>query len=242
MSSPFEGNTCSAPAERSARMRDIVLERVPRKQPIQVLDVGCGTGMLAFRLAEALPDATVTGVDISAANIAAAEAHRPAQAGGDRIRFVRADYLEHQTPPVDVIVTDTVLHFVRARPLDVWSKLARDLRPGGLLVCAMAYDCLHNSVLTGIRRTLRAVRSGSVDSLLIGLGRLAYGRSMGDTLIRERIEYMYIPAEQVMSNATESLTTSVGLSVIARHDMPGASATQLKQQVTVFQKGSHGRS
>ena len=129
---------------------------------------------------------------------------------------------------------------MRARPVDLWTKLARDVRPGGLLVCAMAYDCLHNRVLDGARRTLRAVRGGPVDSLLMGLGRLAYGRSMDDALIRERIEYMYIPPEQFMSHATESQTRSVGLGLIARHDMPGASATQLKQQVSVFQKDLRG--
>jgi SAM-dependent methyltransferase len=240
MSSPFEANTCSAPAERSARMRDIVLERAPRGQPLRMLDVGCGTGMLVFRLAEALPAAAVTGVDISPANIAVAEAHRPAWAGHERVQFVCADYLQHAVAPVDVIVTDTVLHFMRARPGDLWSKLARDLQPGGVLVCAMAYDCLHNRLLSGARRTLRAVRGGLVDSLLMGLGRLAYGRAMDDALIRERIEYMYIPPEQLMSPATEAQTRSVGLRLVARHEMPGASATQLKQQVSVFQKEPRG--
>jgi SAM-dependent methyltransferase len=223
-------------------MRDIVLERVPRGQPLDILDVGCGAGMLAFRLADALPDARVTGVDISPANIEAAEAHRQGAAGADRIRFVRADYLAYEAAPVDVIVTDTVLHFMRARPVDVWTRLARDLRPGGLLVCAMAYDCLHNRVLSSARRTLRAIRGGPVDSLLMALGRFVYGRAMDDSLIRERIEYMYIPPEQLMSTATASLTTSVGLGLIASHEMPGASATQLKQRVSVFQKEPRGRS
>ena len=241
MPGPFEGHTCSAPAERSARMRDVILERVPRGKRLLILDVGCGTGVLAFTLAEALPDATVTGVDISAANIETAETHRRSQAGGDRVRFMRADYLQHDLSPVDVIVTDTVLHFMRARPIDLWAKLAGDLRPGGVLVCAMAYDCLHNRVLTGVRRALRAIRGRPVESLMMALGRLAYGRSMDERLIRERIEYMFIPPEQVMSNATESLTTSVGLRLIARHDLPGVSATQLKQRVSVFHKDLDAR-
>jgi SAM-dependent methyltransferase len=242
MSTPFEANTCSAPAERSARMRDIVLERAPRGGPLQILDVGCGTGALAFRLAESLPEAIVTGVDISPANIRAAEARRRAAPGGDRVRFVRADYLEHETAPVDIIVTDTVLHFIHARPLDLWTKLARDVRPGGLLVCAMAYDCLHNRALDAARRALRAVRGRPVDWLLMALGRIAYGQSMDDALIRERIEYMYIPPEQLMSSAIESMTRSVGLDLVARHAMPGVSATQLEQRVSVFQKDVRDRS
>jgi SAM-dependent methyltransferase len=238
MTSPFDGNTCSAPAERSARMCDIVVERAPAGRPLDILDVGCGTGVLAGRLAEALDSAMVTGVDISAANIQAAEAQRHGGGSGDRIRFLCGDYLGYDFAPFDVIVTDGVLHFVRARPADVWAKLARDLRPGGVLVCAMAYDCVHNRLLLKARRTLRAVRSGALDSLLMWLGRVAFGRVLNDVLIRERIEYMYIPPEQMMSNVTDSLANSLGLRLLTREEMPGASATQLKQRVSVFRKAS----
>jgi len=242
MPSPFEGNTCSAPAERAARMRDIVAARAPAGRPLQILDVGCGSGVLACALADALPAATVTGVDISPANIQAAEKRRAGARGGDRVHFVGGDYLSYATAPVDIIVTDTVLHFIAAPAAEVWTKLARDVQPGGTLVCAMAYDCLHNRLLGAARRTLRAIRSGPVDSMLMGLGRRAFGDAMDDALIRERIEYMYIPPEQVMTKATESLIASLGLALIAQHEMPGASATQLKQRVSVFQKDSRGRS
>ena len=236
MPTPFDTNTCSAPAERAARMRDIVVEQAPRGQPLRVLDVGCGTGTLALRLAEALPDAAITGIDISPANIRVADAQRASGSAGARVAFVRADYLAFDTPPVEVIVTDTVLHFIRARPRDLWAKLARDLRPGGILVCCMAYDCWHNRVLGVARRALRASRSGPIDAALVGLGRMAYGRAMSDSLIRERVEYMYIPPEQLMSSAIDAHAASLGLRLVGRHEMPGTSATQLRQRVCVFRR------
>src|SRR5438105_643381 len=143
MSSPFETHTCSAPAERSARMRDIVLEHAPRDRAIHALDIGCGTGSLVFHLAAALPLASVIGIDISAANIQIADALRNADPASARVRFSRADYLHYEAsheggPAVDLIVTDTVLHFIAAPPAHLWAKLARDVRAGGLLIACMA--------------------------------------------------------------------------------------------------------
>jgi trans-aconitate methyltransferase len=50
-------------------MRDIVLSHVPHDRAMRVLDVGCGTGSLLFRLANALPFAELVGIDVSPANI-----------------------------------------------------------------------------------------------------------------------------------------------------------------------------
>ena len=66
-------------------MRDVVLEHAPRDKAVAVLDLGCGTGSLIFLLADALPEARVIGIDVSAANIAEAERSRvmldPVKAG-----------------------------------------------------------------------------------------------------------------------------------------------------------------
>jgi len=233
MRTPFDGATCSAPDARAERMRDIVIEHAPRDRSIQVLDVGCGTGALARQIAAALPLATVTGVDISAANIGAAAAAQPA----GRVRFERADYLQYETPPADVIVSDTVLHFIAGRREDLWRKLARDLTSGGVLVCCMAFDCTHNRALGVMRRALRLVRSAPIDALLMALARRAYGGEMNDALLRERTEYMYIPPEQFMTaGVRDDLAPSCGLRAVAELDVAAASATQLKQRVTVFRK------
>jgi trans-aconitate methyltransferase len=217
-------------------MRDIVVAHVPQDRRIRVLDVGCGTGALAFELASTLPQARITGVDVSAANIREAAARQQDGYGVPRVEFEQADYLRYATAPVDVIVTDTVLHFVPGRRDILWNKLHGDLRPGGLLICCMAFDCAHNRLLQVARHGLRRIRSGVLDALLLSAARRAYGHAMNDALLRERIEYMYIPPHQFMSAAIKLRLASAGLRVVAEHDVPAASATQLKQRVTVFRK------
>src|SRR5262249_27456518 len=236
-STPFDAATCSAPETRVARMRDIVVAHAPHDRAIRILDVGCGTGVLAFELASALPHARITGVDVSAANISAAAARRREAPGGARVEFERADYLRYETTPVDVIVSDTVLHFIPGRRDVLWKKLAGDLGPGGALICCMAFDCAHNRMLRAARRGLRAIRSGALDAALLAAARRAYGHEMNDALLRERTEYMYIPPQQFMSTEVRAdLAAAGGLRLIADGAGPTTSLTQLKQRVTIFRK------
>ena len=97
------------------------------------------------RLAALLPQATFTGVDISAANIRSAEIMRR---GGSRRRsgssFVLGDYMAFRDAPFDLILSDGVLHYVDAPDEELAAKLAADLAPGGTLIVAMATDCLYN--------------------------------------------------------------------------------------------------
>jgi trans-aconitate methyltransferase len=218
-------------------MVDLVREHVPRDRAVAVLDVGCGAGPLVFQLAAALPAATLTGVDISAANIRAAESARARHADASRIRFERADYLELAVAPVDIIVADTALHFMRGGPDRLWAKLSGDLRPSGLLVCAMAYDGAYNRAIRFVRRALRAMRSAPIEALVSGAARLAFGRTLTADELSERTEYMYIPPEQLMTATVKTgLAPSLDLDAIDERDVPSASATQLRQRVTVFVK------
>src|SRR5206468_1231544 len=78
----------------------------------------------------------------------------------------------------------------------LWTKLSGELRPSGILVCAMAYDGAYNRRVRALRRVLRRLRSAPVEALVHAAARLAYGRTLDDDRLRERTEYMYIPPEQ----------------------------------------------
>lgn len=241
MTSEFAGTTCSAPAERSERMCDIVVQHVAGNRAFALLDVGCGTGSLVFLLANALPSATLTGLDVSSPNIRAAQAQRARldAATSARIQFEQADYLARPASPVDAIVSDGVLHLIPGDTRALFAKLSGDLRPGGVLVVCMPYDCAWNYAFAMLRRVLRLVRSRALDALILKVGRLLHGNQMDDEGLRERIPYMYIaPRRLAGRRLRETIAPSVGLRLTARHPMASVSLSQLKHEVLVFQKAA----
>jgi SAM-dependent methyltransferase len=233
----FDELTCSAPEPRANRMAEVVLQYAPVDRSIRVLDLGCGTGGLIFRLAHALPRAECVGVDISPANIAAANAARSARAEAARVRFETVDYLSWPAEPFDVISADTVLHMVRGETSALAAKLARDLAPGGVLVTAMPYACAFNSASAVVRKALRSMRGRWTDAAILAIGRLLHGR-MSDRMLRERVHYMYLPPERVMNRALAGVMAAHGLHAIATHPIANTSFAQLKQRITVLRKES----
>jgi SAM-dependent methyltransferase len=233
----YAGRTFSAPAERTNRWCEIVVAQLPGERPIRVLDVGCGTGALVFRLLEALPHAEMTGVDVSAANIRAAEAACAASPGAARARFVQADYLDYTAVPVDAIVSYGVLQLVGGGTRALFQKLARDLVPGGRLIACMPYDCMYNRMFVILRRVLRAFRSPALDSVILRIGRLLHGHEMDDEGLRERIHYMYLPPARVADRALrDQVAPSVGLRMVARYSMKNVSLSQLRHEIIVFER------
>jgi ubiquinone/menaquinone biosynthesis C-methylase UbiE len=97
------------------------------------LEVGCGDGMLARRLARRA--AEVTAIDRDAEMIALARKRTPAAEGapGARVRFVRADFLAYpvEAASYDFACANTVLHHMDFAA--ALSAMARALRPGGRL-------------------------------------------------------------------------------------------------------------
>jgi len=224
-------------------MRDIVLAYVPRDRAIRMLDVGCGTGSLLFRLADALPQASLVGIDISDANIRAAEHGRSERRSGAAaaILFERADYLQYRADPFDAIVSDGVLHLVPGDSGALARKIAHDLKPGGFFVCDMPFACAYNTTFAVVRRLLRGMRSSWTDRAILQIGRALHGREMSDEGLRERIGYMYVPPERVMGERLLRTFESAGLHRIGEHAMKSVSLSQLKHAVTVFERRGEAR-
>jgi ubiquinone/menaquinone biosynthesis C-methylase UbiE len=100
------------------------------------LDVGCGDGMLACRLADRC--AQVTGIDRDPRMIALARARAGARAC---VHFIEADFLTHDFPAAsfDFVCANTSLHHMDFAA--ALMTMARILRPGGrLAVIGLAAD------------------------------------------------------------------------------------------------------
>ena len=99
-----------------------------------VLDIGCGTGTLAVRIARAFPGISITGIDPDPR--ALARAVRKAGRAAVAVRFDRgfADALPYPDASFDRVFSSMMFHHVpRAEKPGVLRETWRVLRPGGRL-------------------------------------------------------------------------------------------------------------
>lgn len=133
----------------------------------RVLDVGTGPGVLLLELAQRRADLRLTGVDLSADMVSAAEANLRPFADRAVARVADVTELPFADDSFDVIVTTYSLHHWDD-PAGAVPELARVLRPGGRLY---AYDFGHApfDVLTDAARE-RGVFPGPVRRTQIRTG------------------------------------------------------------------------
>ncbi|MFC8732759.1 class I SAM-dependent methyltransferase [Luteimicrobium sp. NPDC057192] len=103
-----------------------------------VLDLGCGTGVLATSVARAFPDARVVATDVSAAAVASTALTAEHAGVGDRVEAVRDDAgRDLPDATFDVVVCNPPFHVGAAVHTGAASRMfrtaARVLRPGGVL-------------------------------------------------------------------------------------------------------------
>jgi len=119
------------------------LVRLARLKPSDhVLDIGTGTGVVAFRVANQLSaEGRVLGVDLSEGMLAAARVKAGSAALGGRVEFRRmdAEALDLPDGAFDAVVSlFALLHF--PDPLKALREMFRVLRPRGRLVVAVGSD------------------------------------------------------------------------------------------------------
>ena len=121
------------PSPTRLRYLGLALELIPTRS--DVLELGCGAGI---PMTAALADGrTVTGIDISATQIAAARRNVPAAT------FLQADMtaLDFEPASFDAVVAFYALtHVPRDEQGDLLARIRRWLRPGGLFLASMGAD------------------------------------------------------------------------------------------------------
>jgi ubiquinone/menaquinone biosynthesis C-methylase UbiE len=121
--------------------RLIDLYRLPRSA--RVLDVGAGTGEFSARIAEALPDATVLGIELLPGSVE--RARRAHAALAPRVRFETGDAF-HLAQPDNGYDLVANRHMIQSVPHveQILAELVRVTKPGGHVhVLAEDYTMLH---------------------------------------------------------------------------------------------------
>lgn len=148
-----------------------VLDRIARRRRLKrVLDLGCGSGVLAIAAAKCWP-ARVIAADNDPSAVAVAGQNAALNGVAARVRAVESDGLEQPIVrafgPYDLILAN-----ILADPLVAMAEgLARNLTPGGTAVLSGLLDAQADAVLAAYRRAgLRArdlVRDGPWTTLVL---------------------------------------------------------------------------
>lgn len=113
-------------------VHDAIMRELARHDCRRVLDIGCGTGQLAVRIARELPGASVTGCDFSRGMLARAAAR------DGRVPWVQGDAgcLPFRERAFDAVVSTEAFHWFPDQDR-ACAELHRALLPGGHVMLAL---------------------------------------------------------------------------------------------------------
>ncbi len=95
------------PRPETELLVDSVLARVDRDQPLQIVDVGTGSGIIAVALAQMLPKSSITAVDLSPQALVIARGNAARHRVTEQVRFLESDLLRAvEDERFDVVVSN----------------------------------------------------------------------------------------------------------------------------------------
>jgi trans-aconitate 2-methyltransferase len=158
MPTPWDAKTYDRTSQPQQAWASDVLARLEGIAPdATVLDVGCGTGRTTEALLEVVPEGRVLALDQSADMVALARERL-----GDRAEVWCQNVLDLDLDPcLDAIISTATLHWVPDHDR-LWSRLARALRPAGVL----EVQCGGKGNIDRVRRVIDAIASEQAPELV----------------------------------------------------------------------------
>ena len=85
---------------------ETVLTGVPKDEPVNIVDLGTGSGCILLTLLAELPNALGTGVDVSRAALSVAERNANAMNLSQRVKFIVSDWFKALDGTFDLVVSN----------------------------------------------------------------------------------------------------------------------------------------
>jgi RimJ/RimL family protein N-acetyltransferase/ubiquinone/menaquinone biosynthesis C-methylase UbiE len=101
-------------------------------EAVQILDIGCGTGIELDYIWEQMPNAHITCVDVSRGMLDLLLKNHPSS--HDRITIIEASYIDWTYPEnaFDIVVSNMTMHHLwPEEKIEVYRKILSTLKPGG---------------------------------------------------------------------------------------------------------------
>jgi len=178
----------------------LLFERYRLPEGARILDIGCGTGEIALRLAELYPGAAIVGVDLIESHLELAR--RAAQRFGPRVRFevANAFSLPYESGSFDLSVCRHVLQAV-PHAERVVAEMVRVTRSGGrlhLLVEDYGMIFFHPTRYDAARFWLEGPKAfGEKTGTNLHIGREAYTIAHGLGLRDIQVDYVAVDTLRV---------------------------------------------
>lgn len=221
-SQPWDARTYDRAFSYVSVMGTSMIELLDPKPGERILDLGCGTGDLTSRIAQA--GAHVTGVDRDASMIAEARAKFPT------LTFDVADAESFTTTrPVDAVFSNAALHWM-TRPDDVIAAVYDALTPGGRFVAEFGAGANVAALINGLRSAVaglllpQPVLPWYFPSPAEHAGRLESGR-----FELRRLEYFPRPTPLLQGDTAAGWWRMFGPSVLEQ--LPAAMVPRVLQRV-----------
>jgi trans-aconitate 2-methyltransferase len=211
-----------------------VLTLIAERPNAHLLDLGCGTGGIAIKVAVSRGDLRVTALDISAPNVEAARRAVEESGVGPQISVACADYVASSPGRFDAIVSDSVLHLLKIDDRSLALRLAENLEPGGVLLVTIPLNSVDNSVRILGRRAWGAMPA-IFDRWALGLARLIYPRFAPEALA-ERIPYLRILPYRLHGEALDRVFAGAGLYKIIDEAWPSPSLAKLRHRLVGWRR------
>lgn len=209
-----------------------ILRSMDGMVPRRILDVGCGDGALLIHLAQAMPGASLVGVDLSESNVAAAREAIAVTKERDRIRIIQDNYLRIDEGTFDLVTASSSLQGIDIDTGGLAEKLARDISTVGRLIHVTPYRCAYNAALNTLRKGLRSMRGRTTDRMILSVAKLLHPDHPG-TKLRERVSYMYLVLRHDEDGLRAALS-AYGFRLIASEPAPHTSVGQPKHRFAVL--------